>query len=93
MSGLIGTRVHFNADGSFVVPDYSNQRVRAYDKDGKQKWETTVTNWPMGVISLPGGNYLVGHRTGTQMTELDRNGKEVKKRSSLGTQTLFIERR
>jgi HEAT repeat protein len=92
-SGIIGTRVQFNPDGSFVVPDYSNQRVRMFDKDGKQRWEATVANWPTSVIALPGGNYLVGHRNGTQMTELDRNGKEVKKRPSPGTQTLFLERR
>jgi len=93
MSGLIGTRVQFNADGSFVVPDYSNQSVRAYDKTGKLKWETKVSNWPMSVISLPGGNYLVGHRNGPQFTELDRDGKEVKKRPAPSTQTLFLERR
>jgi HEAT repeat protein len=93
MSGLIGTRVQFNSDGSFVVPDYSNQCVRAYDKAGKQKWETKVVNWPMSVISLPGGNYLVGHRNGNQLTELDRDGKEVKKRTAPGAQTLFLERR
>jgi hypothetical protein len=87
------SRVQFNPDGSFIVPDNGNNVVRSYDKDGKQKWETSVTNYPTFVVVQPGGNILVGSRNTNQLTELDRNGKEVKKRTVAGTQVLFLERR
>lgn len=89
----IYSRAVFHPDGSFVAPDYSSARVRSYDKDGKQLWESTVTTMPTFVVQLPGGNYLVGSRNSNQQVELDRNGKEVRRRTTAGTQLLFLERR
>lgn len=87
------SRVQFNADGSFIAPDNGNNVIRSYDKDGKQKWEAAVANFPTFVTTLPNGNILVGSRNTNQIVELDRSGKEVRKRTGSGSQVLFLERR
>lgn len=73
---LTGMRCHFNADGSFIAPDYNSARVRAYDADGKQKWEATVSQ-PSSVTQLPSGNLIIASQYLNSLTELNRDGKSV----------------
>jgi outer membrane protein assembly factor BamB len=89
---LIGTHPFFSRDGGVIVPDYFNSRVRAFGKDGKQKWESNVAN-PWSVSQITGGNLIVSTRSGNQLIELDRNGKEKKKKTVEGGIPLFYDRR
>ncbi|MGL4553946.1 MAG: HEAT repeat domain-containing protein [Gemmataceae bacterium] len=87
------SRVQFNADGSFVVPEGGTNRVWAYEKDGKVRWEAVVAYIPSFVVAQPGGGVWVGSRSWSDLIELDPKGKEVRRRKTSGTQMLFLERR
>jgi hypothetical protein len=89
---LFGLKAHFNADGSFVVPDYQRSTVKAYDATGKLKWEASVVR-PSSVTQLPGGGYLVTQRLGNQVVELDKDGKLVKTKNVTEGRPLFYDRR
>ncbi len=89
---LYGLKPHFLPDGGVVVPEYSQSMVRAYDKDGKLRWETSVPR-PSSVTQLPGGNYMITQRLSNQMTELDKDGKVVRTKTVSEGRPLFYDRR
>jgi HEAT repeat protein len=87
-----GIHALFNRDGSVIVPEYYTSKVRAFGKDGKERWSATVPN-PWSVATNPNGGLTVATRSGNTLYELDRNGKEGKRVSVADGIPLFYDRR
>lgn len=66
------------ADGSVLLPIYTENRVVLYDAQGKPTWEAK-TNRPASAVRLPNGNTLVASSLGRSVVEIDRDGKEVRR--------------
>jgi HEAT repeat protein len=90
--GFVNNLPLFLKDGGVIIPDYFNSQVRAFSKDGKQRWSTRVNN-PWSVAPLPSGGFMVATRAGNQLFELDRNGKEKKTTNVADGIPLFYDRR
>lgn len=91
VSVTTGFRPAFLPTGGIVIPNYGTGKVREYDASGKLVWEFD-TYQPNSVARLPNGNTLICSRLRNQITEVDRKGKEVSKKTVEG-RPIFIDRR
>ncbi len=87
-----GIHAQFNRDGTVIVPEYYTSKVRAFGKDGKEKWSANVPN-PWSVAQNPAGGLTVTSRAGATLYELDKNGKETKRTNVPEGIPLFYDRR
>ncbi len=64
-------------NGNVLLSEYSANKVKELDNDGKVIWEATVT-WPNLANKLPNGNVLVTVTNQMKIVEIDRAGKVVR---------------
>lgn len=81
-------------NGGVLLPDWQQQRVVEYDRDGRQVNQINGLTWPLGVQRLPNGNTLIstqnagGINTG-RVVEYDRKGNQVMSFQPEGAATVF----
>jgi len=61
--------------GHVIVPQWQNNKVVEYDKDGKVVWEANY-QWPNTCQRLANGNTLVASHGDQAVYEFDANGNE-----------------
>jgi len=76
LASLFGN-VDIMPNGNILVPQFQNNQVVEFDKDGKQVGNAVSVNFPNSVVRLSNGNLLVGSLNNRAVTEFDRNGRVV----------------
>src|SRR5205823_3746104 len=62
--------------GRVLVPQYGQNKVIEYDRDGNVLWEAKF-RLPTSAVRLPNGNTLVVSNFQQRVVELNRDGREV----------------
>lgn len=76
LASLFGN-VDITPNGNILVPQFQNNQVVEFDKDGKQVGNAVSVNFPNSVVRLTNGNLLVGSLNNRAVTEFDRAGRVV----------------
>ncbi len=76
LAHLFGS-VEMLPNGNVLVPQFHNNQVVEFDKEGRQVGNAISVNFPNSVVKLSNGNILVGSLNSRAVTEFDRNGRAV----------------
>lgn len=76
LASLFGN-VEILPNGNVLVPQFQNNQVVQFDRDGKQVGNPISVNFPNSVVRLNNGNILVGSLNNRSVTEFDRNGRAI----------------
>jgi hypothetical protein len=63
-------------NGRVLIPEYQNNKVVEYDRDGKKVWEVKA-QFPSSVSRLPNGHTLIASMFNQKLVELNKDGKVV----------------
>jgi hypothetical protein len=72
----MGGNIDVLPDARVLVPQYRDNKVVEYDRDGHVVWEARFPS-PTSAVRLPNGHTLVASTFQQRVVELDREGREV----------------